>query len=253
MSIYLPPSIQKYEPRKMVFSTWVDHLPFGYDIVAALRPSTVVELGTYNGLSFYSFCQSMIENDIDGLCYAVDTWEGDKHTDKYDDSIYKDVNQHCRENYRGISYLLRMLFNEALNNFSDESIDLLHIDGLHTYEAVTEDFTNWYPKVKPGGVILFHDIQAKIQDFGAWKFWEETSPKFESFTFKHGYGLGVLKKPGGEPLEHQLLKLLFESTEQEQHDLRKFYVHAGHFFETKRQVKRFKPKNIELAKGGQGK
>lgn len=253
MSIYMPPSIQKYEPRRMVFSTWVDHLPFGYDIVEAIRPSVTVELGAYNGLSFFCFCQSLIENDIDGLCYAVDTWEGDEHTDKYDNSIFQDVNQHAREHYRGVSYLLRMLFNDALNNFADESIDLLHIDGLHTYEAVSEDFTNWYPKVKPGGIILFHDIQARIKDFGAWKFWEETAPKYPSFTFKHGFGLGVLRKPGGPELEHPLLKLLFDSSESEQHALRKFYVHASQFFEAKRQVKRFKPKNKEPKKGGQGK
>ncbi len=38
---------------------------------------------------------------------------------------------------------MRMLFNEALELFSDESIGLLNIDGFHTYEAVRNDFESW--------------------------------------------------------------------------------------------------------------
>jgi len=89
MNIYFPPSLRGYKPKRMVFSTWVDHLPFAHDIVEALRPRLLVELGTYNGLSFFGFCQSVQEHDIECLCYAVDTWEGDKHTDHYDDSIFR--------------------------------------------------------------------------------------------------------------------------------------------------------------------
>lgn len=253
-SLYFPPSLQRFEPRRMVFSTWVDHLPFAYDIVEAIRPRTVVELGVYNGLSFFAFCQSMVENDIDGVAFAIDCWEGDDHTDAYDNSIYKDVQQHAREHYRGFTYLMKMYFQEALQHFEADSIDLLHIDGLHTYEAVKEDFDSWYPKVKPGGIILFHDVMARLKDFGAWRFFQELENEHrDSFKFNHGFGLGVLRKPGGEPPQSQLLKLLFSGNEQTEHRLRQFYVHAGHFFEAKRQVKRFKPKGPAVAKGGQGK
>jgi hypothetical protein len=148
--VYMPPSIRHFTPLHMVFSTWIDHLAFGYDIVAAIRPKLLVELGTHKGLSYFTFCQAMKENDIDGVCYAIDTFEGDDHTDKYDESVFKAVNSHNRSHYHGFSYLMRMLFNDALRHFSDETVDLIHIDGLHTYEAVSEDFNNWFPKVRPG-------------------------------------------------------------------------------------------------------
>ena len=139
----------------------------------------------------------MVEHDIDGVAYAIDCWEGDEHTDAYDDSIYNDVADHARENYRGMTYLMRMFFSEALKHFEDESLDLLHIDGLHTYEAVKEDFTTWYPKVKPGGIVLFHDVMAKMMDFGAWKYFEELEKEHQDiFKFNHGFGLGVLRKTG---------------------------------------------------------
>ena len=184
----------------------------------------------------------MIENNIDGVCYAVDTWAGDEHTGDYDDSVHDDVRAHAREHYRGISYLMRMLFNEALDHFADETIELLHIDGLHTYEAVKEDFNNWYSKVTPGGIILFHDIEARMSDFGVWKFWAELQGQYETFTFNHGFGLGVLRKPGpdeGEE-EHPLLKLLFKGDVEEQHKLRQIYIHNGEYLEARSKAKRLK-------------
>src|SRR5690606_23611020 len=199
-----------------VFSTWVDHMPFAYDLVAALRPGLLVELGSQHGLSFFTFCQAMKEHRVDGLAYAVDTWAGDEHTGEYGDEVFASVQSYCREEFRGISYLLRMRFEEALQHFSDDSIDLLHIDGFHTYEAVSADFRTWFPKVRPGGVILFHDIKARIKDFGAWRFWDEISGQYPSFTFNHGFGLGVLRKPGGTPDAHPLLNMLFQGTANEQ-------------------------------------
>ncbi len=259
-AIYTPPSIRRFTPNFMCFSTWVDHMPFGYDIVAAVKPKLVVELGTQGGLSFFTFCQSIKENEIDGVCYAVDTWEGEEHTGKYDEEVFNSVNDHARKEYAGCSYLMRMLFEEARPHFSDESIELLHIDGLHTYDAVKEDFETWYPKVKPGGVILFHDIYARMMDFGAWKFWEELSQQYSTFEFKHGFGLGVLQKPladGSKPQnEEQLLKILFAGNDQDHADLRAFYIHAAKYLELGRKVARqekMKQKRLEQQKQQQKK
>src|SRR6185503_3279335 len=94
-------------------------------------------------------------------------------TDPYEEKVYDDVRAHNDAHYADFSTLLRMLFEEALARFSDESVDLVHIDGYHTYEAVRGDFEKWYPKVKPGGILLFHDILARLRDFGAWRFWAE--------------------------------------------------------------------------------
>jgi hypothetical protein len=238
--VYMPPSIRRFMPLHMVFSGWVDHLPFGYDLVAAIRPKLVVELGTHKGLSYFTFCQAMKENDIDGLCYAIDTFQGDDHTDKYDESVFKEVNTHNREHYFGFSYLLRMLFNDALPNFGDETIDLVHIDGLHTYEAVSEDFRNWFPKLRPGGIALLHDVLARSPDFGAWQFWDELKLQHESFTFNHGFGLGIVRKPGGDRSQDaDLLKLMFhDQTEESCAALRAFYVHAAKHAENNRRLRR---------------
>lgn len=235
MRVYLPLSMQHLVPGKMVFSTWVDHMPFAYDLIEAVQPKLLVELGTHHGLSFFTFCQAIKEHRVDGLCYAVDTWAGDEHTGAYNDEVFESVQSYCREEFRGFSYLMRMRFEEALLHFSDDSIDLLHIDGFHTYEAVSEDFRNWYPKVKPGGVILFHDVKARLKDFGAWRFWDEIQGQYPTFTFQHGFGLGVLRKPGGPALQHPLLQMLFETQDGEAERLRSLYVMVGEYIQQRRQ------------------
>jgi len=239
----------------MVTSVWVDHAAFGYDIVNAVKPKLLVELGTYRGMSYFTFCQSIKDHSIDTLAYAVDTWQGDAHVEAqvvYDAKSFDMVSAHNREHYSGFSYLMRMPFNDALNTFGNESIDLLHIDGYHTYDAVSEDFHNWLPKVRPGGIILFHDITARAKsDFGVWKLWDEISTQYESFAFHHGYGLGVIRKPGGDSPDHPLLNLLFRASSAEKENLRAFYVHLGHHFALKRKSKTESFSQIPTEEAGQ--
>jgi hypothetical protein len=95
---------------------------------------------------------------------------------------------------------------------------------------------------------------AKIKDFGAWKFFEELEGQHEeTFKFNHGFGLGVLRKPGGEPSDEQLLKLLFSKDEETEQRLRQFYVHAGQFLQARRQSSLWRESRKKLKKGGQGK
>lgn len=243
MTVYLPPSLIDFKAKYMAFSTWVDHLPFGYDLVSAIKPKITVELGSQWGLSFFCFCQSMKEQNIDGKCYAIDTWEGDEHTGSYDDSIYQQVKEHADANYPDIAVLKRMLFQEAVNDFDDNSIDLLHIDGLHTYEAVKEDYETWLPKVRPGGIIIFHDIQARMYDFGAWRYWQELASCTESFTFTQGFGLGVIRKSAEHHSSCELTDLLFSKDQTIQKQLRQFYAHAAkHQEQIRKTSRKIKPK-----------
>ena len=202
--------------------TWSGHLPFARDLVAALRPGMLVELGTHHGESYFGFCQSVDETAISCACYAVDTWRGDSHAGEYGEEVYQEVEQYNRDHYHAFSYLLRTTFDDALPRFSDESIDLLHIDGLHTYEAVTHDWEQWFPKVAPGGIVLLHDIAVRHADFGVWKLWAEISQQHESFDFHHSFGLGVIRKSGGRKVNGEILAYLFNGDNAEQ--LRRHYV-----------------------------
>lgn len=188
------------EPNRLVFPPpWIGHIPFAFWVIDALRPTSLVELGTHSGNSYCAFLQAIAGSGLSTSCYAVDTWEGDSHAGNYGDEVYRDLQAHHDASYAGFSRLLRMTFDQALEYFPDGSIDLLHIDGLHTYDAVLRDFRNWLPKMSRRGVVLMHDTNVRERDFGVWRVWDEVRAAHPSFSFLHSNGLGVAYV--GEPAE----------------------------------------------------
>jgi glycosyltransferase involved in cell wall biosynthesis len=203
-----------FSPKRVCEPTgWVPHIPFAATLVQALRPKVIVELGTHSGNSYFSFCQAVEEFRLPTLCYAVDTWQGDAQAGTYDESVFRHVSDYNTANYQRFSYLLRMTFNEAVSQFSDESIDILHMDGLHTYEAVKQDFLTWLPKVRTGGIMLFHDVCVRLGDFGIWRFWDEIQAEYpHTLLLQHACGLGVLVKGGLKGAEPTFLHQLTEKS-----------------------------------------
>lgn len=197
-----------FEPRIYGVGAWTPHLHFAYDLVAILRPAVLVELGVDRGESYFAFCQSALENNTGTRCFGIDTWRGDQHAGGYDETTFAQVSKHNRANYESFSTLLRSNFDEALGQFENESIDLLHLDGLHTEAAVRHDLQGWIPKLRPGGILLLHDVDVRTKDFGVWKVWNELQSQSRSWTFHDGPGLGVWQKPPAAPLPGFLEKLL---------------------------------------------
>lgn len=179
-------------PDRIVHSAWMSHIPFAFWLVDILRPALLVELGAYRGASFCAFCQQIERLGLACEAYAIDTWQGDPNMGAYDEEVYNDLASYLQSRYFGFASLVRSDFDGALDNFEDKSIDLLHIDGFHSGEAMLHDFGNWTPKVSDRGVALMHDVKARLPGYGGVAAWKEISRQYPSFAFPHGFGLGVV-------------------------------------------------------------
>ena len=189
--------ILSWSPEWVKESAWTGHMPFGYWLMGEIQPKVFVELGTHNGNSYFSFCQAVRDESLTSRCYAVDTWKGDHQAGLNGEEVYDIVTRHNESQYRDFSTLYRMTFDQAVSQFQDQSVELLHIDGLHTYEAVCHDFQSWLPKLAPGAIVLFHAIEVYGGGFGVWKFWGELKNKYPRWLeFHHSSGLGVLQISG---------------------------------------------------------
>ena len=193
-------------------TAWWGHLQFMFSLVDLLRPRRFVELGSHHGTSFFAANQAAQRLQLAMDAIAVDSWEGEEHTGRYDSSVFDGFCEVLKNRGYEQAIPLKMYFDDAMEFFEPESIDLLHIDGLHTFEAVQHDYQTWSDKVSPGGLILFHDINVHQKDFGVWRLWRELvdqAPEGRSFAFEHSHGLGVLQTDGdGFPQLTRLLEIL---------------------------------------------
>jgi hypothetical protein len=194
--------------------------------VEALQPRVVVELGVHSGNSYCAFLQAVQFLALPAQCYGIDHWRGDEHSAHYGDEVYAELCAHHDPLYGTFSTLIRSTFEAALPYFSDRSIDLLHIDGFHTYDAAAKDLSDWLPKMSARGVVLFHDITVRERDFGVWRLWEEIAARYQTVAFIHSYGLG-LAYVGTEPPPVPLATLLARSDPDSIGGIRSYFARLG--------------------------
>jgi len=202
---------ERLSPDLLKSPWWIGHIPFAYEVVGRLKPRVLVELGTYSGSSFAAFCQAAVASGAPARCYGVDLWEGDVHMGAFDETLYNDIHAYVSSTFPGVATLVRKSFDDAVKDFSDGTIDLLHIDGTHTFEAVRNDFETWLPKMSERGVVLFHDVNVNEQNtgpsaakFGVRKFFDTVKDRYPCIEFDHCWGLGVLvvgSQPAPEVME----------------------------------------------------
>lgn len=220
-----------FEPLHFsVPAPWAGHISFAHWLISTQQPALFVELGAYSGISYMSFCQSIAQNKLATKAWAIDTWQGDPHAGFYSDSIYTGLRDKHNPLYGHFSTLHRSTFDDAVGHFADGSIDLLHIDGLHTYEAVKHDFETWQRKLSARAVVLFHDTHVFHGDFGVHRLWREVEQSYPSINFKHSNGLGVLLVGPDQP---PALKYLCTPSQQASHLAA--FAKLGERFETRAQ------------------
>jgi len=190
---YLPEQVNESNELLIILnnynktSAWAGHMQFANWIVDLIKPKIVADLGVDHGHSTFAFASSKI-----GHVYGVDCFEGDEHAGFR--NTEQDVNNFKKELIDknllidNITFI-KGYFIDIYKTF-DKEIDILHIDGLHNYENVKEDYETWVTKTHDNSIILFHDVITFSNTVG--KFFQEIP--YPKFYFTHCHGLGVVCK-----------------------------------------------------------
>ncbi len=85
----------------------------------------------------------------------------------------------------------------VINHLGECKLDLLFIDGDHTYRGAKRDFEMYSPLVRKGGLVAFHDIvpHRERPDIGVPQLWQELKSRYrcEEFSVEtHRNGIGVV-------------------------------------------------------------
>lgn len=150
-------------------SEWKDNKELAEWLVKEIDPKIIVDIGTHKGYSANVFAKNS-----NGHVYTIDP-------DKQFDTLEENVT------------FVEMSSKEAYHKWGNKgSIDILHIDGDHSFETVMEDLTSWANLLNHDGVILMHDIaNVSVAGFGPVKVFIANTMPYKACYFK-GCGLGIL-------------------------------------------------------------
>lgn len=173
--------------------------------VRALRPSTVVEIGSCQGGTLYVWAQlatstaTLVSIDLPGGPFGGGY--SAHQPEEFARNLRDRQTLHCLrcDSHRpGTKRELERLLKKR-------PVDFLFIDGDHAYDGVKSDFEMYSPLVRPGGLIGFHDISANANPAcSVDRFWNEVKHGFRYWEFvdRDGYdvwgGIGLIEQGSGK-------------------------------------------------------
>jgi len=125
-------------------------------LFAELGYTTGVEIGVKEGDYSEVLCQSNPELHL----YSIDPWllRAD-YTDGRGQGTFDNYEKVARDKLSKYDCeILKMKSSEAVDQFVDDSLDFVYIDGHHDFFNTTFDIFAWGKKVRSGGIISGHDF-----------------------------------------------------------------------------------------------
>jgi predicted O-methyltransferase YrrM len=167
------------------------------EYVISEKPKTIVEIGTDKGGTFWAFCQVIAK---DGMIVSVDL--PNQHFSSRDVDEFK-RNEFMKSWHPGAVPIVGNSHDpntlKSLRSvLKGRKIDLLMIDGDHSYSGVKKDCEMYVPLVREGGSVVFHDVvdseYHRLNNVEVYRFWKElTGNKVEIDGGYHWGGIGILK------------------------------------------------------------
>lgn len=168
----------------------------------------IMEIGVFDA----GFSKVLLKTFKPNMLYLVDPFQGDISSGDQDgndvrtfkgDQLYKDVCTLFRDD-RNVSIL--KTFSKEMSMLTDSSLDLVYLDGDHSYEGCKSDLAMAFDKVKQNGWICGHDFMmnhaktSNVYDFGV-------KSAVMEFCIEHGLHINHVFMDGCVSFAIRLFKL----------------------------------------------
>lgn len=160
-------------------------LHLAVELAASILPSVIVELGCDRGGTLYAWRQ---------LCervYGI-TWA--QNADSHGEACQEHGAQvHYGDTHDSFSWAW------LIGKLAGTPVDVLIVDGDHFLSGITQDIRDYGPLVRPGGLIMVHDIVPKDYPLvEVWKLWPLLRERYQTSEIGDVFGWGVIRVAEGD-------------------------------------------------------
>ncbi len=167
-----------------------------YGLARSMKPQVCVEIGSARGNSTCAIAMALKENGH-GKLYAIDP-----HTStSWNDSNSVNTFEVLQKNLATLGLvaqveIIRALSGEVARSWT-RPIDLIFIDGDHSYEGVRADWDLFAPHVSPFGIAAFHDTMWDLNPDSQWSRSDMGVPRLVDELRQQGYQVLTIDKDCG--------------------------------------------------------
>lgn len=192
------------------FQGWQSDHPYLAQAIDLIRPSMVLEVGVWKGMSVITMAEQLKAASLDSCVLAVDTFLGSVEHWCVNDNFHHLSIESARPRLleifmsnvvaRGLSDYVVPLPLDSVNaglvakNYGLQ-VDLLHIDAGHDYRSVSADLEGWWPTLRAGGIMICDDYCGNEESDDFRGNWPEVKKAVDDFCRNHNstiekYSLG---------------------------------------------------------------
>jgi predicted O-methyltransferase YrrM len=180
-----------------------------YGLARSLKPKVCVETGSARGKSACTVGLALRRNGF-GKLYAIDPHSPTNWNDSQSVDSFAVINEHLQK--AGVTDFVEIVRKTSTGAAKgwDKKIDLIFIDGDHSYEGVKADWELFLPHLAEFGVVVFHDTlwdlkpdpQSARADMGVPRFVDELrAAGYPVITIDQNFGVSLVQpKIGGVKL-----------------------------------------------------
>lgn len=155
--------------------------------VEALSPDIIVEIGSDMGGTLHGFALLVPSARLISVSMQSGPYSTMKPLEAPAGTVVFDADSHLMETWQSL-----------VQELDNQEIDVLFIDGDHTYQGVKSDYVMYAGLVRSGGLVIFHDIlpHPTMPEIGVGQLWSEIQgDKTEYLADPITWGgVGVLRK-----------------------------------------------------------